>query len=322
MERDAARDPLRDALLLDAAEAGEAVGEAVLLAAERGEGRALVVVEGGEARVEDEPRAGGVGVEAEERVLAAVALVEADVERAGDRHAVGGDERDVPRLAARQVRRLDLEVGDPAPLRPCGANVRAQPMTAFGNSPTARASPTPQSSAGTASESRKTTVSPSRPARPRLRAPPAWRRVLAADDRGAVALGEGGGAVGRDVVDDDRLRRRRLLAGEGLEDGSQGSLGVERRDDDRVAAGRTVSAAASDSSRGWRWPRSRAAVSGTRRSSCRTNAAPEGGVAGAVLVAGGRRGCATASSAARGWGGGPRRRRRGVARAAGSYQTV
>ena len=98
-----------------AARARDPVGHPALLSPEVGERLAVMVVVGVEARVEDEPVAGGRGVGAEGAVLAAVALVPAKGRVARDGDAVRGEERDVARLPQREERRLALEVGDPAP---------------------------------------------------------------------------------------------------------------------------------------------------------------------------------------------------------------
>ena len=76
-----------------------------------------MVVRRREARVEHEPQAGRERVGAEERVLAAVALVPAQGRLPRHEQAERGQERRLARAAARQVRRLDLQVADPAPRR-------------------------------------------------------------------------------------------------------------------------------------------------------------------------------------------------------------
>ena len=108
---------LLPALALHGADARRGEGHARLLAAQLRERVAVVVVQRGVARVEDEADAAVERVGAEDGVLAAVALVEAQVERARHEHAVRGDEAHVARAAALQVRRLDLQVRDPRPGR-------------------------------------------------------------------------------------------------------------------------------------------------------------------------------------------------------------
>src|SRR3954470_897242 len=72
---------------------------------------------GPEAGVEDEPQAGRERVGAEERVLAAVALVPAQRRVARDDQAEGREKAPLVRRTMREVRRLDLQVADPAPRR-------------------------------------------------------------------------------------------------------------------------------------------------------------------------------------------------------------
>src|SRR5205085_1119976 len=93
----------------------EPVGEPALLCPEVGEGGALVLVRGDDARVEHEAEAGAPRVGREEGVLAAVAFV--PPQRSATRHgqAERREKGPVVRTAACEVRRLDLEMRDPAP---------------------------------------------------------------------------------------------------------------------------------------------------------------------------------------------------------------
>src|SRR6185437_10588615 len=79
VERDAARDPLAQALALHRADASRGEGGARLLAAQLRERVAIVVVQRRVAGVEDETDAARERVRAEDGVLAAVALVEAEL---------------------------------------------------------------------------------------------------------------------------------------------------------------------------------------------------------------------------------------------------
>ena len=96
MNRQAREHALVEPLALDGADPGQAVREPPLLPSERGEGRAVVVVEGLVARIEDELHSGAERVGAEDAVLAAVARVPAERGGPRHRHAVGRDEGDRP----------------------------------------------------------------------------------------------------------------------------------------------------------------------------------------------------------------------------------
>ena len=235
MEREPRQDALVDAFALDGAEARKPVREPPLLAAQVAEALPTVVVVRVEARVEHEPDTCGERVRAEDAVLAAVALVPAQRRRAGHGEAVRRDESLRARLPEGEVRRLDLEVSDPAPRRrrvegPGAADDRAGELLERPREPRAPAGPRDRVGVEEDDDVAGGGVPPAVACPACIADPGSW------DDPRAVGGCDLGRRILGSVVDDDHLGRLRSLIGERREDGAKGALGVERRDHDRVGA--------------------------------------------------------------------------------------
>jgi hypothetical protein len=190
-----------------------------------------VVVVGDDARVEDEAVAGGERLGREDPVLAAVALVPAERRVARHGEAVGGEEADVAWAAAREVRRLRLEVGDPAPRRRAreGAGAADERVRELGQGRGQACGPAGRRYRVRVEEdddvaAGRLPAAVARPAGEERRLVPEHARARRARDRPR--------AVRRRVVDDDHLGRMRLLARDRVEDGSDRPLRVVRGDDD------------------------------------------------------------------------------------------
>ncbi len=236
VQRHAAGDALLDALLLHRPDARRSERDARLLAAQLRERVAVVIVQGGVARVEDEPDAACERIGAEDGVLAAVALVEAQVERARHEHAVGRDELDVARATALQERRLDLQMRHPRP----GRVRREAPGTADDGAGklargAAQAGAEARQRHGIGVEEDDDVATGGVPAAVARASGVADTRPL--HHARAVRAGDRGRAVRRAIVDDDHLVGALGVGEERPEHRAERPLGVERRDHHAHALG-------------------------------------------------------------------------------------